>query len=38
MKELKKGMELGAVAYIVKPFDPDDLLSTVNKFLSAAKV
>ena len=28
-----KGLQMGAVAYIAKPFDLDELLSTVRKFV-----
>ncbi|MFB0546948.1 MAG: response regulator transcription factor [Anaerolineae bacterium] len=31
--EIRQGMELGAVAYIVKPFAPDELLKQVGDFL-----
>jgi len=32
-KDRKKGLALGASAYITKPFDPDDLKEVVRKLL-----
>ncbi|NPA07258.1 MAG: response regulator [Chloroflexi bacterium] len=31
--EVKEGYEAGADAYLLKPFDADDLIQTVNKFV-----
>ena len=35
-KQVQKGMELGARAYITKPFDPQALLRVVHAHLSSA--
>jgi putative two-component system response regulator len=32
-KDIRKGIDLGAVDYITKPFDPNDVLTRVNKAL-----
>ena len=32
-QEVKQGMEVGALAYILKPFAPNDLLEQVSKIL-----
>ena len=34
--EVKEGISLGAIAYILKPFAPNDLLEQVAKFLKRA--
>jgi len=34
--EINKGLKLGAVAYIRKPFEGDELLDTVNKWLRSS--
>lgn len=36
-QEIKTGLEAGAADYILKPFAPDILVSTINKVLSKAK-
>jgi DNA-binding response OmpR family regulator len=36
--DVNSGLELGASAYITKPFDPVDLLSTVEKVLAGETV
>lgn len=33
--EVKKGLEMGAVHYIVKPFDDDELLKVVAAYINA---
>jgi DNA-binding response OmpR family regulator len=37
-KELRKGMSLGADDYIIKPFDPNDLLITIENRLKRAEL
>jgi two-component system, chemotaxis family, chemotaxis protein CheY len=32
-EDIKKGVQAGAASYLVKPFDPDVLISEVNKYL-----
>lgn len=32
-EDIKKGLDLGAEDYIVKPIDPDDLLKRISKYL-----
>lgn len=32
--DIKKGRDLGAVAYITKPFDPEELLAVIEKILA----
>ncbi len=32
-RDRERGMKLGASAYLVKPFSPDDLLGTVDRYL-----
>ena len=32
--EIQRGMEIGAIAYILKPFAPDDLLEKVKRILA----
>lgn len=34
-KTIKKGMKLGAVAYVIKPFDLDDFLETIKTHLAS---
>lgn len=34
-RDRRKGLELGANEYVVKPFDPDELLALVKKYLTA---
>lgn len=34
-RDRRKGLELGANEYVVKPFDPDELLALVKKYLIA---
>jgi DNA-binding response OmpR family regulator len=36
--DVNSGLELGASAYLTKPFDPVDLLETVEKVLSGEQV
>ena len=36
--DVNSGLELGASAYITKPFDPVDLLQTVEKVLAGETV
>jgi DNA-binding response OmpR family regulator len=33
-RDLKKGLDMGASAYVTKPFETDDLLSTVREVMS----
>ena len=35
--EVKQGLEMGAVAYILKPFAPNDLLDQVARILKSTK-
>lgn len=35
--DVSLGMELGAAAYLTKPFEPQDLLNTVRRVLAEAK-
>lgn len=35
--DVSLGMELGAAAYLTKPFEPQDLLDTVRRVLAEAK-
>jgi len=32
-KDIEKGLQMGASDYIVKPFEPDDLIRTIRKYL-----
>ncbi|MBC8462046.1 MAG: response regulator, partial [Deltaproteobacteria bacterium] len=32
-QDIKRAMELGAVDYLVKPFQPRELVQTVKKFI-----
>ena len=36
-RDREKGLSLGADAYLVKPFDPDDLLQIASDLLSSAR-
>ena len=36
-KHVERGLELGADAYLYKPFDPENLISTVEKFLQTPR-